>query len=171
MCDHANERAGGHNRLRPRPVGFGPAPYPVTRPSPVQGAIARPSPLPQKGARPHGTATRAVQIPNPGEGRGLDRRGVTSREGWRAAETPHWGSQGQLAYSHFIRTPTSSRVQVLDTLYDRGELHPFPATPRIHRQNYPALAERSWTLTKVTDKDMIALAKARQQIQAKKAGR
>jgi hypothetical protein len=167
MCDCNGGPVGGHNRLRPRPLGFGPAPVPKTFPSPVQGAAAKPASVVTKTA-PHPTATRAVQIPNPGEGRGIDRRGVTSREGWRAAETPHWGSRGQLAYSHFVRTPTSSRVQVLDTLYDRGDLAPKAVTPRIHRQNYPALEERRFTLTKVTDQQMVALAKARADVQQRR---
>jgi hypothetical protein len=170
-CDCNGGPMGKHNPLRPHPVGFGPAPFPRTGPSPVQGAIARPSELMTKTAKKP-TATRAMQIPNPGEGHGVDRRGVTAREGWRAAETPHWGSKGQLAYSHFVRTPTSSRVQVLDTLYDRGDLEPkWAIDDRRRRRNYPALEQRRYTLTKVTDQQMIQLAKARADVAARRAGK
>jgi hypothetical protein len=153
--------AGGR---RGQPIGFGPASYPQNR------SLA---PVPQSGGTvvsektaPHVMATTAVQIPNPMRGVGAD-----PRNGIWEVPSPNWGSHGQLRFGQFVSSPTSSRVQVLDTLYDRGDLRPADQTPKPRLQNYPALRAPSYNVRAVTEKQYLALAKERAMAAARRSGR
>lgn len=135
-----------------------PSPVPQTFPSPVQAAVARPSlRSPKTGGQR--MATAAQQVPNPGNGRGADRR---TQAPWRV-EAPNWGSVCALRRGHFISTPTSSRVQVDDTFVYRGELAPLPLTNRIRHRTYPSLDERTYNTAAISELQYIQLAKNRAQ--------
>jgi hypothetical protein len=152
--------------LRPRPAGFMPADFPVNTPSPLQGRLAHPSQVSGKTA-PKPTATRANQHPVKRMGVGKDRRNET----WEVP-APNWGSRGVLRFSHFVNSPTTSRVQDDDTFIDRGDLRPmWDYQAPIHRRQYPTLDNPTWRTGRVTEKDYLALAKARNQAKAKAAGR
>jgi hypothetical protein len=157
----APPEAGGR---RGQPIGFGPAPYPVNR------SLA---PVVQHGGTrisektgEHFTATTAVQIPNPGRGVGQERR----KGAWEVP-APNWGSHGQLRFGQFVSSPSSSRVQLLDTLYDRGDLRPADQTPKPRLQNYPSLLGPSYNVRAISEKQYLALARARAEAGRKKAGR
>lgn len=153
-CDCNDGKKGGGLPIRRRPAGFGPAPYPV---DPSLAPVRRPRSAASPKTGPQPTATRAAQVPATREGVGADRRNRT----WDTPR-PNWGSVSPLRFGHFVMTPTSSRVQPLDTLDSRGDLRPqWWAGPKVSRRTYPALDSRSYNLNGIKEKDYLVLAKAR----------
>jgi hypothetical protein len=172
MCQcKARAKACGCNGGRV-PVGFQPAPFPINFPSALQADMSARDPnhsavQPRSNGLP--VATGAVVRPNPGRGKGIDRR---NPDPWHTLEVPKWGSVSPIRWGHLIGTATSSRVQVAPMLYQTNELRPMTGTPRVRRNNYPALDSPQYNVNrKVTEGDLEALAKARQEAQARAAKR